>query len=85
MRLSEYRMLSTKTAIIPVLIGDANTCIRYGQALREEGIHVDVVQFPAVPLGQARLRFMMNAGHTRGQIDRVIAVIRSIDLGGEEA
>lgn len=85
MRLSGYRMLSTETAIIPVLIGDANTCIRYAQALREEGIHVDAVQFPAVPLGQARLRFMMNAGHTREQIDRVIAVMRCINLGSEAA
>lgn len=74
MRPLGYQLLATDTAIIPVLIGDASLCIRHAQALRDDGIHVDAVQFPAVPLGQARLRFMMNAGHTREQIDRVMVV-----------
>src|SRR5476651_2493951 len=70
-----YTILSTATPILPVLIGDAQTCMRYAIALRGEGIHVDSIQFPAAPLGQARLRFMMNAGHTHAQIDHVVAVM----------
>jgi glycine C-acetyltransferase len=70
-----YRLLSTETAIVPVLIGEAKLCLQIAKALRLEGIHVDSVQFPAAPLGQARLRFMMNAGHTREQIDHVISVM----------
>lgn len=70
-----YRLLSTETAIVPVLIGQAELCLRFATALHAEGIHVDSVQFPAAPLGQARLRFMMNAGHTREQIDHVISVM----------
>jgi glycine C-acetyltransferase len=78
MRPLGYRLLSTETAIVPVLIGDAERCLQYARALREAGIHVDSVQFPAAPLGQARLRFMMNAGHTRAQIDHVVAVMASL-------
>ncbi|HEU4845768.1 MAG TPA: aminotransferase class I/II-fold pyridoxal phosphate-dependent enzyme [Burkholderiaceae bacterium] len=70
-----YQILSTATPIVPVLIGDAAQCQRHAQALRKEGIHVDAIQFPAAPLGQARLRFMMNAGHTRAQIDHAVAVM----------
>lgn len=70
-----YRILSTATPIVPVLIGDAAQCQRHAQELRKEGIHVDAIQFPAAPLGQARLRFMMNAGHTRAQIDHAVAVM----------
>ncbi|MBA5689994.1 aminotransferase class I/II-fold pyridoxal phosphate-dependent enzyme, partial [Rugamonas apoptosis] len=70
-----YQILSTATPIVPVLIGDAAQCQRHAQELRKEGIHVDAIQFPAAPLGQARLRFMMNAGHTRAQIDHVVSVM----------
>ncbi|MBA5607810.1 aminotransferase class I/II-fold pyridoxal phosphate-dependent enzyme [Duganella sp. FT3S] len=70
-----YQILSTATPIVPVLIGDAAQCRRHAQELRKEGIHVDAIQFPAAPLGQARLRFMMNAGHTRAQIDHAVAVM----------
>ena len=70
-----FKLMSTATPIVPILIGDAALCQRYAQALRKEHIHVDSIQFPAAPLGQARLRFMMNAGHTREQIDRVVDVM----------
>ena len=70
-----YTIISTQTPILPVLIGDAETCQRYAIELRREGIHVDAIQFPAAPVGQARLRFMMNAGHTRAQIDHVVGVM----------
>ncbi|MBB5401714.1 glycine C-acetyltransferase [Paraburkholderia youngii] len=73
-----YQLLSTETAIVPVLIGETELCARYVKVLREEGVHVDSVQFPAVPLGQARLRFMMNAAHTKVHIDHAIAVMESI-------
>jgi glycine C-acetyltransferase len=72
MRPLGYRMTATETPIVPVLIGDAARCQRFSVALRGEGIHVDAIQFPAVPVGQARLRFMLNAAHTRAQIDHVV-------------
>jgi glycine C-acetyltransferase len=70
-----YQIISSATPIVPVLIGEAEQCQRHAQALRQEGIHVDSIQFPAAPLGQARLRFMMNAGHTRAQIDHAVSVM----------
>ena len=75
MRPLGYTIIGTDTAILPVLIGDAETCQRYVLALRREGIHVDAIQFPAAPVGQARLRFMMNAGHTKAQIDHLVGVM----------
>jgi glycine C-acetyltransferase len=75
MRPLGYTLTSTQTPIVPVLVKDAERCQRFQRALRAEGIHVDAIQFPAVPVGQARLRFMLNAGHTRAQIDHVVAVM----------
>lgn len=72
MRPLGYTLTATETPIVPVLIGEAERCQRFARALRAEGIHVDAIQFPAVPVGQARLRFMLNAAHTRAQIDHVV-------------
>jgi glycine C-acetyltransferase len=78
-----YTFISTATPILPVLIGDAETCQRYAIALRRESIHVDAIQFPAAPVGQARLRFMMNAGHTKAQIDHVVSVMARLAGRGD--
>lgn len=75
MRPLGYELTSTETPIVPVLIGEAERCQHFQGALRAEGIHVDAIQFPAVPVGQARLRFMLNAAHTHAQIDHVVDVM----------
>jgi glycine C-acetyltransferase len=83
MRPLGYQVMATSTPIVPVLIGDAAQCQRHARELRREGVHVDSIQFPAVPVGRARLRFMMNAGHTRPQIDHVVDVMAR--LASEES
>jgi 7-keto-8-aminopelargonate synthetase-like enzyme len=67
---------STATPIVPLGVGDERACTRLVAALREAGIHVDAVMFPAVRVGQARLRFMLNARHSVAQIDRVIETLK---------
>ncbi len=67
--------LASCTPIVPVHIGDENDCMRVGLELRAAGFHVDPIMFPAIAAGQARLRFMMNAQHTDGQIDGVVEAL----------
>ncbi|MEO8563968.1 MAG: aminotransferase class I/II-fold pyridoxal phosphate-dependent enzyme [bacterium] len=73
--------LSIETPIVPVHIGEDAECERVAVGLRAAGFHVDAITFPAIPLGQSRLRFMMNAHHTRKQIDEVLDVLSRL-LGG---
>ena len=73
-----YRLLSRESAIVPVWIGDEVRCHTVAAALRQSGFHVDAVAFPGVARGQSRLRFMMNAGHTREQIDGVVTVMSEL-------
>jgi 8-amino-7-oxononanoate synthase len=70
-----YHLISKPTPIIPVLIGDERKCDRFSWKLKEQGFHVDAVKFPAVGIKQSRLRFIMNANHTRGQIDKLVDVL----------
>ena len=65
--------LSTATPIVPVHVGDERECVAVATTLRTDGYHVDPIVFPAIAPGQSRLRFMMNANHTRSQIDGVVA------------
>lgn len=65
----------TDTPIVPMLIGDETECARLAANLRAEGIHVDAIMFPAVPRGQSRLRFIMNAHHTPAHIERVVEAL----------
>jgi glycine C-acetyltransferase len=70
-----FSLLSTGTAIVPLHVGDEASCRKLTAALRAAGVHVDGIEFPAVSIGQARLRFIMNANHTVEHIDRVVDTI----------
>jgi glycine C-acetyltransferase len=73
-----FRIVSSQTPIVPVLVGDESLADRMAATLRHAGIYVDAVKFPAVGLHQSRLRFIMNARHTREQIDDLLAVLASM-------
>ena len=69
-------IMVASTPIVPVLVGGERECDRVSEALRYEGIHVDSVKFPAVPLNQSRLRVMLNAAHTKADIDLLLALLQ---------
>ncbi len=73
-----YRVMSRESCIIPVWIGDELKCESFARSLeRDYRIHVDSIVFPAVSLKQARLRFNMNAGHTRAHLDTVLSALKN--------
>jgi 7-keto-8-aminopelargonate synthetase-like enzyme len=69
-------VMVNSSPIVPVLVGAERECDRVSAALRREGVHVDAVKFPAVPLNQSRLRVMLNAAHTKADIDRLLALLQ---------
>ena len=58
--------------IIPIMLGDAPLAVRMAQRLLELGVYVVGFSYPVVPLGKARIRTQMSAGHTLEQLDRAI-------------
>jgi 8-amino-7-oxononanoate synthase len=61
--------------IVPVRIGEQDRCIRVSMRLLEVGINVQPVVFPAVPAGEALLRFFVTCGHSESELERTAATL----------
>jgi glycine C-acetyltransferase len=58
--------------IAPVMLGDAALAARFAEKLLERGVYVIGFSYPVVPMGKARIRTQMCAGHSLEQLDRAI-------------
>jgi glycine C-acetyltransferase len=67
--------LGTPSAIVPVAIGSEPASRLAGMLLARQGVFVNQVEFPGVPLGAARLRLQLMANHTLPQVRRAAGVI----------
>lgn len=58
--------------IIPVMLGDAALAGRYAEAMLAEGVYVIGFSYPVVPMGKARIRTQISAGHTQADLEKAI-------------
>jgi len=59
--------------IIPVMLGDATLAGRMAERLLDLGVYAIGFSYPVVPMGKARIRTQMCAGHTRAQLESAVA------------
>ncbi len=62
----------SETPITPVILGDAETTIRFSNRLFEEGVFGTSVVFPTVALDRARIRTIVTAAHTDDLLDEAL-------------
>jgi 8-amino-7-oxononanoate synthase len=65
-----------QSAIVPVIVGDADEALAASELLRDEGFLVVAIRPPTVPAGTARLRFAFTAQHPDADIERLADVVR---------
>ncbi len=58
----------SQSPITPVMLGEAPLAQQFSRALFEEGLFAMALGFPTVPRGQARIRVMISAAHTRADL-----------------
>ena len=58
--------------IIPIVLGDESTALRYETRLAEAGLFVPCIRPPSVPVGTCRLRISLSAVHTDAHLDRLV-------------
>ena len=64
--------------ICPIMLGDAKLAQTFAKELLPEGIYVIGFSYPVVPMGQARIRVQISAGHERAHLDRAIAAFTKV-------
>jgi glycine C-acetyltransferase len=68
-------VMGEPSPIVPVLLGDEAFARRAARHLPAQGVLANLVEFPAVPSGQARFRLQVMAAHEPGQAARAAASI----------
>lgn len=73
-----FNIGGTQTPIIPVIIGEDETCFLFWKELFEKGLYTNPVIAPAVPQGMALLRTSYMATHTRPQLERALNIFAEV-------
>jgi glycine C-acetyltransferase len=68
------RCLGEPSNVVPVMAGDDAVAKWTARLLEENGLIANLVEFPAVPRGEARFRFQIMASHTSEQIDLAVEI-----------
>ena len=68
----DYELMPSSTPIQPIVIGDNNRVLEMSEKLLQQGILVTAIRPPTVPVGSARLRITLSAGHEKADIDLLL-------------
>ncbi|CAI8288222.1 MAG: 2-amino-3-ketobutyrate coenzyme A ligase [Owenweeksia sp. TMED14] len=82
-KLAGFDYKDGESAIVPVMLYDAELSQKFADALLKRDIYVIGFFFPVVPKGQARIRVQLSAAHEILHIDKCIAAFIEVgkDLG----
>jgi glycine C-acetyltransferase len=69
---------NSETPITPVIVGESTVAQQMSTMLYDEGVFALPIIFPMVARDKARIRTMMNAGHTRADLDAALAAFEKI-------
>ena len=73
-----FKTRGDRSAIVPVMLGDAKLSQVMADKLLYEGIYVIGFFFPVVPKDTARIRVQLSAGHTEAHIDKALAAFGKV-------
>lgn len=64
-----FDMLPGEHPIVPVMLYDARTAQEFAARMLAKGVYVIGFCYPVVPMGKARIRTQISAGHTHEDLD----------------
>jgi 8-amino-7-oxononanoate synthase len=73
-----FNVWDSETPIIPVVVGDMETCFTFWRDLLEQGVFVNAVVPPAVPKGQSLMRTSYMATHSDDELDQILDAFRTV-------
>jgi glycine C-acetyltransferase/8-amino-7-oxononanoate synthase len=72
----------TMSPIMPIVIGDAETTLRFAEHLLANDIFAPAIRPPSVPADTSRIRVTVTSEHTAAHIDQALA---AFDRAGKTA
>lgn len=69
---------ASTTPITPIMLGEAPLAQEFSRDLFHAGVFAMPIGFPTVPRGKARLRVMISAAHTRGDLDKGLEAFAAV-------
>ncbi|MEM3445446.1 MAG: glycine C-acetyltransferase [Thermoplasmata archaeon] len=69
---------NSETPIIPVILGRSDLAKQFSDMLFEEGVFALPIVYPMVARDKARIRNIMNAGHTKEDLNEVLAAYEKV-------
>jgi glycine C-acetyltransferase len=62
----------SETPITPVIVGEGAKAMALSDALFEEGVYAQGIAYPTVPKGEARVRTIVTAQHTKEDLEQAL-------------
>jgi glycine C-acetyltransferase len=78
MRALGFDIGHSQTPITPIMLRQEALTQRFSRRLFEEGVFATAIAYPTVPLGQARIRAMISASHSREDLDQGLDVLARV-------
>ena len=66
--------IRSETHIIPIIIGNEKTAMKYGKFLFNNGIYAQPIRYPTVKKGQARIRMSITAWLSNNEIENALSI-----------
>ena len=73
-----FDTMNSSTPIIPILVKDPLQAVAMSKRLLEQGIFVQAIRPPTVPMGTARLRLTVMATHTQDDLEKLLNALRML-------
>jgi 8-amino-7-oxononanoate synthase len=79
LRPQRWRLLPSRTAIQPLVIGSNEDALRVAAALHQQGLWVPAIRPPTVAAGTARLRITLCAAHSHEEVAQLARAINELE------
>jgi glycine C-acetyltransferase len=69
---------NSETPITPVIVGEGALAMRFSKRLFDEGVFAQGIVFPTVPADKCRVRTIVSAIHTNGELSRALDIFERV-------
>ena len=73
-----FDVLKGTHPIVPVMLYDAKVAQKFAARMLEKGVYVVGFCYPVVPMGKARIRTQVSAGHTKEDLDFAVKCFKEV-------